>query len=52
MILVFCPREKIDAINVDIGLEKTRLLPTSLPVVFFFSFKDKLKVHKEIKRER
>lgn len=50
----FCPQKKIDAINVDIGLERTRLLPTSLPVSLslFFSLKGKLKVAKEIRRER
>lgn len=50
----FCPQKKIDAINVDIGLERTRLLPTSLPVSLSLSFslKGKLKVAKEIRRER
>lgn len=51
--ICFCPPEKFDAINADIGLERTRLLPTSLPVFFFFfPLKDKLKMYKEIKRER
>lgn len=38
----FCSQEKSDATNMD--LERTRLMPISLPVMLF-PFKGKLKVH-------